>query len=195
MVLQETLNYSGEEIHKRFAYKYLRDNVSPIGDIICFRGGMNVTTNLIDLEDLLSKDYIYSGDAMNFIWEIPNMCPMGAVAFQRLFNTQIANLLSLVYLGKPIEVDGDDLIVHGKFIGSDGNEYEKGKASVSITYSANNVAIGHTGINVDAGRSAPSFAYSTRLTDEQVSKFLVDVNNMFYAMVRDMQVATSKVII
>ena len=195
MVLDNNLLYNGDAIHKRFAYEYLRDRVSPIGDIICFRGGMNVTTNLIDQEDLLNKDYIYSSDAINFIWEIPNMCPMGAVAFQRLLNTQIANLLSLLYINKPIEVDGDDLIVHDKFVGSDGKDYEKGKASVSITYSTNNIAIGHTGINIDAGRGAPGFAYSTKLTDEQVTKFMQDVNNMFYNMVRDMQVATSKVII
>lgn len=195
MVLDNNLLYNGDTIHERFAYKFLRDRVNPLGDIICFRGGMNVTTNLIDQEDLLNKDYIYSSDAMNFVWEIPNMCPMGAVAFQRLLNTQIANLLSIIYINKPIEVDGDDLLVHDKFVGSDGKDYDKGKASVSITYSTNNVAIGHTGINVDAGRSAPGFAYSTKLTDEQVVKFLHDVNGMFYAMLADFYVATSKVIV
>ena len=67
MVLTENLTYNGDLIHTRFAYKHLRDNVSPIGDIICFRGSMNVTTNLIDQEDLLNKDYIYSSDAVNFL--------------------------------------------------------------------------------------------------------------------------------
>lgn len=195
MVLTENLTYNGDLIHARFAYKYLRDGVSPIGDIICFRGGMNVTTNLIDQEDLLNKDYIYSSDAVNFVWEIPNMCPLGAVAFQRLFNTQVANLLSLIYIKKPIEVDGDDLMVHNAFIGSDGQQHDKGKASVSITYTTNNVALGHTGINVDAGRSAPGFAYSTHLTDEQVVSFMLDVNNMFYSILSDMFVATTKVIV
>lgn len=195
MVLTENLTYNGDLIHTRFAYKHLRDRVSPIGDIICFRGGMNVTTNLIDQEDLLNKDYIYSSDAVNFVWEIPNMCPLGAVAFQRLFNTQVANLLSLIYIKKPIEVDGDDLMVHDAFVGSDGQQHDKGKASVSITYTANNVALGHTGINVDAGRSAPGFAYSTHLTDEQTIAFMMDVNNMFYSILSDMFVATTKVIV
>ena len=27
-------------------------------------------------------------------WEIPNLCPLGAVSFQRLFNTGVANILS-----------------------------------------------------------------------------------------------------
>jgi hypothetical protein len=195
MVLTTNTTYNGDLIHKRFAYQFLRDKVSPIGDIVCFRGGMNVTTNLIDQEDLINKDYIYSGDAINFIWEIPNLCPFGAVAFQRLFNTQIANLLSIKYIQKPIEVDGDDLLVHDRFVGSDGKDYEKGKASVSITYSTNNVAIGHTGINIDAGRLAPGFAYSTKLSDEQADAFMNDVNQMFYVMCMDAFVATTKVIV
>ena len=135
MILDQITTYNGDLIHKRFAYEFLRKNVSPIGDLICFRGAMNVTTNLIDQEDLLAKDYIYSNDAINFCWEIPNLCPFGAVAFQRLFNTQIANILSVRYIQKPIELRGDDLIVHDVFTGSDGKEQTKGKASVSITYS------------------------------------------------------------
>ena len=195
MVLTSITNYNGDLIHKRFAYQFLRDQVNPIGDVVCFRGGMNVTTNLIDQEDLLNKDYIYSSDAVNFVWEIPNLCPFGAVAFQRLFNTQIANILSTRYIGKPIEVDGDDLIVHDEFVGSDGSTQPKGKASVSITYSTNNVAIGHTGININAGKGAPNFAYSTLLSDEQVVSFMNDVNATFYNVIRDMNIATTKVIV
>ena len=73
---------------------------------------MYVKDALIDLEDTLSDDYIHSQDSINFCWEIPNLDPFGAVAYQRLFNTQIAHILSDKYLQKPIEVDGDDLIVH-----------------------------------------------------------------------------------
>lgn len=193
MILKGNIQYDGSLIHKRFAYQFLRDDVHPIGDIICFRGGMNVTTNLIDQEDLLNKDYIYSNDAINFVWEIPNLCPFGAVSFQRLFNTQVANILTK-YLDKSIELRGDDLIVLDPFTSYDGVEHEKGKCSVSITYSTNNVAIGHTGINVDAGRNAPNFAYSTKLTDENVELFMKDVENMFYGMTRNIQVATTKVI-
>lgn len=195
MILPAITNYNGDLIHKRFAYQFLRDRVHPLGDVVCFRGGMNVTTNLIDQEDLLNKDYILSSDAVNFIWEIPNLCPLGAVAFQRLFNTQIANILSTRYIHKPIEVDGDDLLVHDEFTGSDGSAQTRGKASVSITYSTNNVAIGHTGINIDAGKGAPNFAYSTRLSDEQVASFMEDVNATFYNVLRDMNIATTKVIV
>lgn len=193
MIIKESLNYNGDLIHDRFAYKFLRDNVSPIGDIICFRGSMNVTTNLIDQEDLLNHDYIYSNDAVNIVWEIPNLDAFGAVSFQRLFNAQIANILHS-YINKPIEVKGDDLMVCDTFTGSDNKEYEKGKCSVSITYSKNGTALGHTGINVDAGRNAPGFAYSTKLNDESVQMFMMAVESLFYSLTRDIFIATTKVI-
>ena len=95
---------------------------------------------------------------------------------------------------KPIEVDGDDLLVHDNFEGSDGSQQNVGKCSVSITVSKNNVALGHTGININAGRKAPNFAYSTKLTDAQVEQFMKAVIDMFYALNDDIFIATTKVI-
>ena len=155
---------------------------------------MYVSDNLIDLEDSLSKDYIFSDDAINFCWEIPNLCALGAVAFQRYLNTGIANILAR-YINKPIEMRGDDLMVHDTFIGSDKTERNVGKVSVSITYSKEGVAIGHTGINVKAGNKAPGFAYSSNLNDTQVDSFMGEVNKFFYDSVVDMQIATTKVIV
>ena len=148
----------------------------------------------IDSEDIIQNDFIFSKDAINFCWEIPNLDPFGAVAYQRLLNTQIANILSTKYIKKPIEVDGDDLMVHSEFIGSDGTLQKVGKCSVSITYSKNNVALGHTGINIDAGTKAPPFAFSTNLTDEQTKAFMADIIELFYNINDDIFIATTKVI-
>jgi hypothetical protein len=137
---------------------------------------------------------VYSEDAINFCWEIPNMCPVGAVSFQRLFNTAIANILSNT-ISKPIAVNGDDLMVQDKFIGSDDKVRDEGKVSVSITYSKDNVALGHTGINVNAGMKAPGFAYSSNLDDKQVADFMHAVINYFNAEVTDQWVATAKIIV
>lgn len=184
--------YNGDLIHSRFAYKHFRKNTLPIGNIVAFRSPMEVEAEgMIDSEDMITNDYIYSDDAVNFCWEIPNLCPFGAVAFQRLLNTQIANILSAKYLKAPIEVDGDDLIVH-KEHNQGGVTQMKGKCSVSITYSKNNVALGHTGINVEAGKKAPAFAFSTKLSDEDVESFMKDVIELFYAMTEDHFIATTK---
>ena len=194
MILSDIKTYDGSLIHTRFAYKHFRDKTLPIGNIVAFRAPMVVEAEgMIDSEDLISNDFIYSDDAINFCWEIPNLDPFGAVCFQRLFNTQIANILSMKYIKAPIEVDGDDLMVHKEHV-QGGVAQIKGKCSVSITYSKNNVTLGHTGINITAGKKAPAFAYSTNLTDQEAQSFMRDVINTFYAMVDDIFIATTKVI-
>jgi len=186
--------YDGDFIHERFAYKVFRKEVTPYGNIVAFRAPMFVKDNLIDLEDTLSNDYIYSEDAINFCWEIPNLCPFGAVSFQRLFNTSIAQILSK-YIDAPIAMDGDDLMVQKTFVGSDGKEREEGKVSVSITYSLENVAVGHTAVNIDAGSDAPGFAYSSDLSDVDAESFMNEVIAYFNHEVKDQFVATTKVIV
>lgn len=187
MIITEPV-YDGSLIHERFAYKYFRKEVSATGNIVAFVAPMFVTANLIDLEDSLSKDYIYSNKAINFCWEIPNLDPFGAVAFQRLFNMNIASLLYSI-IDIPVQVKGDDIMV----VVNEGEESKK--ASVSITFSKDNVAIGHTGINIDAGEKAPSFAYSTNMTDEQAEAFMRGVCALFYEMTKDIFIATTKVIV
>jgi hypothetical protein len=90
---------------------------------------------------------------------------------------------------------GDDLMVHDTFIGSDKVERTVGKVSVSITYSKDGVAIGHTGINIQAGKKAPGFAYSSKLGDQQAQAFMEDVIRFFNESVADVQIATTKVIV
>lgn len=194
MILSNIEIYDGRLLHSRFAYKFFRDKTLPIGNILAFRAPMKVEAEgMIDSEDVLNNDFIYSEDAINFLWEIPNLDAFGAVAYQRLFNTQIANILSTKYINAPIEVDGDDLIVHKEHL-QGGITQPKGKCSVSITYTKNNVALGHTGINIQAGKKAPAFAYSTKLTDEQAKQFMQDIVGLFYTMNDDIFIATSKVI-
>jgi len=193
MIITDQTIYNGDFIHKRFAYKYFRDKTLAVGNIVSYVAPVEVTLNLIDLEDSLEKDYIYSDSMINFCWEIPNLDPFGAVCFQRLFNTAIANILH-TYIKKPIEMKGDDLIVHAEH-SQGGIVQQKGKASVSITYSKDNVAIGHTGINISAGKKAPAFAFSTNLSPADAEKFQLQVHQQFYQMVDNIFVATAKVIV
>jgi len=193
MVIKQGV-YDGNFIHNRFAYEQFRKEVSPYGDIVAFRAPMYVKDALIDLEDTLSNDFIHSQDAINFCWEIPGLCPLGAVSFQRLINTAIANMLSS-YIKKGIVIDGDDLMVQDEFIGTDEKVRKSGKVSVSITYSKDNITLGHTGINVIAGDKAPPFAYSSNLTDDQVNNFMLNVIDYFNSEVKDQFVATTKIIV
>ena len=186
--------YDGNLIHKRFAYEHFRKTVSAYGNIVAFRAPMYVKDALIDLEDTLSNDFIHSQDAINFCWEIPNLDPLGAVSFQRLFNTAIANILASI-IKKPIVVEGDDLMVQSEFIGNDSMARTSGKVSVSITYSKDNVALGHTGINIKAGKKSPGFAYSSNISDEQVEALMAAITTAFNMEVQDQWIATTKIII
>lgn len=188
MILKERQLYDGTLIHNRFAYKHARKTVFPLGDILIFRGPMNVeAAGMIDSEDLLTNDYIYSDDAINICWEIPNLDPLGAVFFQRHFNGMIASVLRSQY-NIPTSIDGDDIMVWSE------KEENRRKASVSITLVKNNVALGHTGINIVAGSKAPSFAYSTNLTDKQADALMKGIEAMFYEFLYDAFIATTKVI-
>lgn len=193
MIVDSIKVYDGNDLHDRFAYRFFKERTLPIGNIITFRSPMHVEAEgMIDHEDVLNDDFIYSDDAINFLWEIPNLDTFGAVAYQRLFNTSIATILQS-YIDAPIEVDGDDLIVHKEFK-SGGIIQPKGKCSVSITHVKNGAALGHTAINVTAGDKAPHFAYSTKLEDEQITSFQKAVVDAFYAMNDDIFLATTKII-
>ena len=179
--------YGGVEIHDRFAYKFFKKDVNPLGNIVSFIAPMEVTANLIDLEDSLNKDYIYSDLAMNFIMEIPNKDIWGGVLFQRLLNAQVGSLLCGKYLKTEGYVDGDDIMV--------GVDHEAKKASVSIAAEKNGVVLIHLGININAGDRAPSFAYSTNLTEDQAYEFMADVEGIFRSILNDVFVATTKIVV
>lgn len=193
MIVKDINMYDGNLLHNRFAYSFYRNRVLPIGNIVAFRAPMKVEIDgMIDQEDVLKNEFIYSEDAINFLWEIPNLNAFGAIAYQRLFNTSLANVLQS-YINKPIEVDGDDLIVHAEH-DQGGIIQPKGKCSVSITHVKDDAALGHTGINIKAGKDAPSFAFSTNLSDDDADSFMKDVTELFYTMNDDIFVATTKII-
>ena len=193
MIVEDIKMYDGELLHHRFAYRYFRNKVLPIGNIIAFRSPMLVEADgMIDEEDVLKNEFIYSDDAINFLWEIPGLEMFGAISYQRLFNTQLANILHQ-YIKAPIEMDGDDVIVH-KEHEQHGIVQPKGKCSVSITHTKNGAALGHTGINIKAGNRAPAFAYSTNLSDNDATSFMKEVIDMFYGLNDDIFIATTKII-
>lgn len=193
MIIKQQI-YDGKLLQDRFAYTFFKDKVTRIGNIVAFRAPMKVEAEfMVDREDLINNDFIYSDDAINFCIEIPEIDLFGGVCFQRLFNSHLATMLADQYLKAPIEVDGDDIIVH-KEHDQGGVTQIKGKASVSIAKQVNNAILIHTGINIRAGKRAPAFAFSTNLTDEQADEFMKKACEIFYTLAHDIFVATSKII-
>jgi len=131
---------------------------------------------------------------IHFLYEIPLIKEsFGAVSYQRLFNTNIANILSSKYLNAQIEVDGDDLMLTKEFT-QGGVTQTKGKCSVSIVHVKNEATLGHTGINIHAGKRAPAFAFSTELSDIDARNFMGDVINSFYQINDDIFISSTKII-
>ncbi len=185
--------YDGSVIHSRFAYKFFRDKTHSIGDIVTFVSPTVVEAdNMIDLEDVITKDFIYSDSMVNFCIELPTTNLWGGVAFQRLFNSYIAGILATI-IKKEIEVDGDDIFVKDEFT-KKGIVIMKGKASVSIASEKQGAILIHTGININAGDRAPAFAYSTNMTPEQVKEFQTKCIEAFYQAAHSIFIATTKVI-
>jgi hypothetical protein len=180
MVIEQEV-YDGSLIHRRFAYRFFKKQVNPSGNIVSFVAPMDVTDNLIDLEDKLNNDYIYSDWAFNFCWEIPGIDRFGSVVFQRLFNINIANILQKYVEAEGFNINGDDIMIDGK------------KASVSIACVKDGAALGHTGINIIAGDKAPEFAYSTKI--KKTTEFVTEVEKCFYEMLQDIFVATTKIVV
>jgi len=59
--------YDGKQLHSRFAYRFFKEKALPIGNIITFRSPMLVEAEgMIDTEDVLNNDFIYSDDAIHF---------------------------------------------------------------------------------------------------------------------------------
>jgi len=188
--------YDGNLLHGRFAYKFFNKRVLPIGNIIAFVAPMEVLADgMIDQEDVNKQEFICSENAINFLWEIPILDnTFGAIAYQRLFNTEIANILAKPsYLNCPVHMKGDDIMVEKEFV-QGGVTQQEGKASVSITYVKNGVTLGHTGINVVAGSKAPAYAFSTNFTADQINGFIGEVVNRFYLLNDDIFTSSSKII-
>jgi len=193
MIIEEKI-YDGSIIHNRFAYRYFRDKVLANGNIIAFRAPAKVETEfMIDLEDVLKNDFIYSDDMVHFCWEIPCTNLFGGVCFQRLFNTYIGDILGSI-IDKQIQLEGDDIYIMGPVGNAQGLTLPKGKASVSICTEVNGAVLGHTGINICAGRQAPNHAVGTHMNEKQTHQFMQKVIGAFYQTTRDIFIATTKII-
>jgi len=49
--------------------------------------------------------------------------------------------------------------------------------------------------NIDAGKKAPAFAFSTKLRDEEAEEFMKNIIHIFYEIADDIFIATTKVIV
>lgn len=135
---EESLTYDGHQLSSLFAYK----NFQVQGDsIVAFHGPCRVElTEMVDLEDVLAKDHIYSEAMVHFIIEHFDHDLEKAVTRQRLLVAIMAETISA--LGdKAVVRSGDDLY------------YKDRKLSVSIATLSRVSTMIHTGLNLSSANT------------------------------------------
>ncbi len=138
-IAKSPMTYDGTQLSSLFAYK----NFAVRGDSVAvFRGPCNVAlSEMVDMEDVLAEDRIYSEDMLHFIIEHFDMDLEKTVTRQRLFIALIKERLEAGGIGGIVR-QGDDL-----YRGSD-------KLSVSIATLSPVSSMIHIGLNVSS-RNTP----------------------------------------
>jgi uncharacterized protein len=133
----DEIPYTGKELNNHWIYR----NFGILGDaVVAFVGPCEVDLDsMVDLEDILNNDYIYSKKMLNFIVEIFGINLQEGVLLQRLFSSIIQDRINAMSQDACIKRRGDDLFYR-----------DTAKLSVSIcTLSPTSILI-HTGLNIDA---------------------------------------------
>lgn len=135
IVRNKLLNYDGSQLQSLFAYK----NFGLMGDSISvFRGSCRVELNeMVDMEDVLAQDWIYSEDMLHFIVEHFEMDLEKTIIRQRLLIATIKEELEKLGV-KTLSRSGDDLYEEDK------------KLSVSISTLSPVSTLIHCGLNVSS---------------------------------------------
>lgn len=178
----ENLKYDGTQLAPHFIYK----NYKMMGDaMISFIGGCDVNlTEMVDIEDVVNNEPIYSEKMLHFIGEFFNTDLIRGVYIQRLLITTIKEQLETKY-GKVLRRSGDDLFSVGA---------NEGKLSVSIATKSPTSVLIHTALNITTENTPVK---TSGLKDdfgiENPQKLAEEILEAFQNEVKDIYLATTKV--
>ena len=176
--IENEIKYIGSQLAPHWIYK----NFNLQGDaIVAFCGECEVhLTEMVDIEDVINNEPIYSKYMLSFITEQFNVNLVEGVFRQRLLICIIKE--ELEKRGIFVNRNGDDLIING------------GKLTVSIaTKSVNSVLI-HTGINI-LSENAPIKAcgLTSELGIVDIKEFGNTIMNRYADEIDDIILASTKV--
>ena len=194
----KTINYTGSELRSQFIYEQTHKK----GDgIYAFTGSMDVKEHLVDSEDRIANDFIWSPFALNFIIEIFHINIETSVLYQRLFMQKIVNqlqyLIDLNQVDVETKLDGDDIMV----IRNTSLPTLSCKMSVSIATVSHISGLIHAAINLRTDDKIPVPAiglfdiFNTVINTKQfVEIFAETVMDEFKKEVESIKDATYKII-
>lgn len=189
---KDVMKYDGTQLHSLFNYKTSKIK----GDsIVVFLGEMDVeTSHMVDCEDVIKSDFIWSPQAVNFVIEIFHIGIETAVLYQRAFMSICAEQLKKklkenVIVGFTVELDGDDIMIRYP-------DDEVKKLSVSIATVSHVSGLIHTGLNIEVDQKIPVPAVGLKdlLIDSKImNDYIKVVAEYFKEFVEDVKLAAVKV--
>lgn len=176
--IEKETKYTGLELSPHWIYK----NFHMQGDaIVAFCGECEVKlTEMVDIEDVINNEPIYSKNMLSFIAEHFNIDLIEGVFRQRLLITIIKEALEKRNIS--VVRSGDDLFVEGK------------KLSVSIATKSLTSVLIHVGINIDPSGAPVDAIGLDYLKICNISEFANDIMLKYSQEIDDIILASTKVI-
>ena len=173
-----TIKYEGWQLQPHWIYK----NFKVQGDaIVGFIGECEVKlTEMVDIEDVINNEPIYSKNMLSFITEQFNVDLIEGVFRQRLLICTIKEALEK--RGINVVRSGDDLFVDGK------------KLTVSIATKSLTSILIHTGINIDStGAPVKACGLTSELGINDIDEFAKEIMANYAEEIDDIIMASTKV--
>lgn len=178
LYIDEEIKYIGSQLAPHWIYK----NFKIQGDaIVAFCGECDVKlSEMVDVEDVINNEPIYSKYMLNFISEQFNIGLVEGVLKQRLLITTIKEALEK--RGFAPTRSGDDLFINGK------------KLSVSIATKSINSVLIHTGLNIlSEGAPIPVSGLKSDLNMTNIKEFAFEVMKNYNEELDDIILSSTKV--
>lgn len=178
LFIDEEIKYIGSQLAPHWIYK----NFKIQGDaIVAFCGECEVKlTEMVDIEDVINNEPIYSKYMLSFISEQFNVELVEGVFRQRLLMCCIKEALEK--RGFKVSRNGDDLFVNDK------------KLSVSIATKSITSVLIHTGVNIlSEGAPIPVSGLESDLGIKDVKEFAQEVMAAYSEEIDDIVLASTKV--
>ncbi len=177
-LIDKEIKYIGSQLAPHWIYK----NFKLQGDaIVAFIGECEVAlTEMVDIEDVINNEPIYSKSMLSFITEQFNVNLVEGVFRQRLLICIIKELLE--ERGIFVVRNGDDLMIDGK------------KLSVSIATKSTTSILIHTGLNIlSEGAPVKASGLTSELGITDIKEFALEVMKRYSEELEDINLASTKV--
>lgn len=177
-LIEKEIKYIGSQLAPHWIYK----NFKLQGDaIVAFIGECEVAlTEMVDIEDVINNEPIYSKSMLSFITEQFNVNLVEGVFRQRLLICIIKELLE--ERGIFVVRNGDDLMINGK------------KLSVSIATKSTTSILIHTGLNIlSEGAPVKASGLTSELGITDIKEFALEVMKRYSEELEDINLASTKV--